>query len=172
MRLPFQKEHGKRVSTLFKSEREHLRHIYCSTGRQFSGKKSLLVIWKSLRLFVNTMSGVDKCALPNRDNLMQAINMQLSEKVKTFSRFFNVFSKSRLSFEYFQKKRWRSWLIYFWGYRLRKTRLDICLKSPASDYFSKRNMVNESQPCLNLNDKTFTIFIDQQEGSLVAKSLF
>ena len=50
------------------------------------------------------MSGVDKCALPNRDNLMQAINMQLSEKVKTFSRFFNVFSKSRLSFEYFQKK--------------------------------------------------------------------
>ena len=50
------------------------------------------------------MSGVDKCALPNRDNLMRAINMQLSEKIKTFSRFFNVFSKSRLSFEYFQKK--------------------------------------------------------------------
>ena len=50
------------------------------------------------------MSGVDKCSLPNRDNLMQPIHMQLSEKVKTFSRFFNVFSKSRLSFEYFQKK--------------------------------------------------------------------
>ena len=30
--------------------------------------------------------------------------MQLSEKVKTFSRFLNVFSKSRLSFEYFVKK--------------------------------------------------------------------
>ena len=50
------------------------------------------------------MSGVDKCSLPNRDNLMQPIHIQLSEKVKTFSRFFNVFSKSRLSFEYFQKK--------------------------------------------------------------------
>ena len=35
---------------------------------------------------------------------MQPIHMQLSEKVKTFSGFFNVFSKSRLSFEYFQKK--------------------------------------------------------------------
>ena len=35
---------------------------------------------------------------------MQPIHMQLSEKVKIFSRFFNVFSKSRLSFEYFQKK--------------------------------------------------------------------
>ena len=50
------------------------------------------------------MSAVDKCSLPNRDNLMQPIHMQLSEKVKTFSRLFNVFSKSRLSFEYFQKK--------------------------------------------------------------------
>ena len=38
------------------------------------------------------MSAVDKCSLPNRDNLMQPIHMQLSEKVKTFSGFFNVFS--------------------------------------------------------------------------------
>ena len=50
------------------------------------------------------MSAVDKCSVPNRDNLMQSIHMQWSEKVKTFSGFFNVFSKSRLSFEYFQKK--------------------------------------------------------------------
>ena len=53
---------------------------------------------------VNTRSAVDKCSLPNRDNLMQPIHMQLSQKLKTFSRFFNVFSKSRLIFEYFQKK--------------------------------------------------------------------
>ena len=50
------------------------------------------------------MSAVDKCSLPNRDNLMQPIHMQLSQKLKTFSGFFNVFWKSRLSFEYFQKK--------------------------------------------------------------------
>ena len=50
------------------------------------------------------MGAVDKCSLPNRDNLMQPIHMQLSQKLKTFFRFFNVFSKSRLSFEYFQKK--------------------------------------------------------------------
>ena len=30
--------------------------------------------------------------------------MELSQKLKTFSKFFNVFSKSKLSFEYFQKK--------------------------------------------------------------------
>ena len=50
------------------------------------------------------MSAVDKCCLPNTDNLIQPIHMQLSQKLKTFSGFFNVFSKSRLSFEYFQKK--------------------------------------------------------------------
>ena len=49
------------------------------------------------------MSAVDKCSLPNRDNSIQPIDMQLSQKLKTFSWFFSAFSKSRLSFEYFQK---------------------------------------------------------------------
>ena len=50
------------------------------------------------------MSAVYKCSLPDRDNLMQPIHMQLSQKVKTFSRFFTRFSKSRLNFAYFQIK--------------------------------------------------------------------
>ena len=50
------------------------------------------------------MSAVDKCSLPNRDNLMQPIHMQLSQKLKTFSQFFLAFSKSRLNFQHFQKK--------------------------------------------------------------------
>ena len=87
-RLPFQKEHGKRVSTLFKFEWQNLYHIYWSTRTQFSWRKSLLVICKSLRLFVNTMSAVDKCSLPNTDNLMQPIHIQLSQKLKTFLHFF------------------------------------------------------------------------------------
>ena len=103
-RLPFQKEHGKRVSTLFQIERQNLYHIYWSTRRQFSCKKSLLVICKSLRLFVNTMSAVDKCSLPNKYNSMQPIHNQLSQKLKTFSQLFPAFSKSRLIFEHFQKK--------------------------------------------------------------------
>ena len=103
-RLPFQKEHCKLVATLFKFEQKDLHDIYCSTGRQLSCKKSLLLICQRLKLFVNTMAAVDKCSLPNRNNLMQPINMRLSQKLKTFSRFFNVFSKARLSFEYFQKK--------------------------------------------------------------------
>ena len=50
------------------------------------------------------MTPVDECSLPNRDNLMLPIHMQLSQKLKSFSQFFDVFSNSRLSFEYFQKK--------------------------------------------------------------------
>ena len=35
---------------------------------------------------------------------MQPIHMQLSQKLKPYSGFFNVISKSILSFEYFKKK--------------------------------------------------------------------
>ena len=86
-RLRFKKEDGKLVSTLFKFKRQHLHHIYWSTGRQFSCKKSLLVICKSFRQFVKTMSAVDKCSLPNRDNLITPIHMELSQKLKTFCSF-------------------------------------------------------------------------------------
>ena len=50
------------------------------------------------------MSAVDKGFLPNRDNLMQPIHMQLFQKVKTFSEFFPAFSKSKVNFEHFRKK--------------------------------------------------------------------
>ena len=62
------------------------------------------MIWKSLRLFVNTTSAVDKCSPPNRDNLVQPVHMQLSQKLKIFSPVLNVFSKSMLTFEYFHQK--------------------------------------------------------------------
>ena len=87
-RLPFQKEHGKLVSTLCNFQRQHLYHIYCSTGRQLSCKKSLLLICQRLRLFVNTMTAVDKCCLPNRDYLMERIHIKLTQKLKNFLDFF------------------------------------------------------------------------------------
>ena len=73
-------------------------------GRQLSCKKSLLVIWKILRLFVSTLSAIDKYSLLHRDNLMQPIQMQLCQKEKPFSPFFSAFLKSSLNFEHFEKK--------------------------------------------------------------------
>ena len=50
------------------------------------------------------MSAVDKCSLPNTNNLMQPVHIELSQKLKSFSGFYLAISKSRLNFEYFQKK--------------------------------------------------------------------
>ena len=42
--------------TLLKSESHHLYHNYWSLWRQLSWKKSLLVTWKVLRMFVNILT--------------------------------------------------------------------------------------------------------------------
>ena len=60
--------------------------------------------WKILRLFVNTPIVDDKYSLLTLENLMEPIQMHLSEKQKTFSDFFCAFLKSILNFELFQKK--------------------------------------------------------------------
>ena len=67
-------------------------------------KKALLVIYKILRLFVNTLTADDKHYLLNRDNLAQRIQMQLSQKQKTFSEFFFAFLKSILNFKHLPTK--------------------------------------------------------------------
>ena len=63
------------------------------------------MLWKILRLFVNTLTADDKYSLPNRDNLTQSIQTLLSQKPKTFSEFFSSFLRSALNFEHFQKKK-------------------------------------------------------------------
>ena len=55
------------------------------------GKKCLLVLYNILRLFLNTLTADDKHYLLTTDNLMQPIQMQLSQKPKPFSQFFFVF---------------------------------------------------------------------------------
>ena len=67
-------------------------------------KKSLLVIQKILTLFANRLIADDKHYLLNRDNLTQPIQMQLSQKQKTFSEFFFAFLKSILNFKHLPKK--------------------------------------------------------------------
>ena len=56
------------------------------------------------RLFPSAVSADGKYSLLNRDNLKQAIQMQLSGKQKTLCEFFCAFLKSSLKFEHFQTK--------------------------------------------------------------------
>ena len=62
------------------------------------------MIQKTLRLFANTLTLDDKHYLLNRENLTQPIQIQLSQKQKTFSQFFFAFLKSILNFKHLPKK--------------------------------------------------------------------
>ena len=64
----------------------------------------MLVLFKFLRLLVNTLTDDDKYSLLYRDNLTQPIQILLSQKQKTFSHFFSAFFKSTLNFEHFQQR--------------------------------------------------------------------
>ena len=64
----------------------------------------MLVLCKFLRLLVKTLTDDEKYSLLYRENLTQQIQILLSQKRKTFSRFFSAFLKSTLNFEHFQKK--------------------------------------------------------------------
>ena len=48
------------------------------------------------------MTADDKYSLLNKDNSMQPVQILLSQKQKTFSKFFSAFLKSALNFEDFQ----------------------------------------------------------------------
>ena len=64
----------------------------------------MLVLRKILGLFVNTLSEDDRYCLLYKDNLLQPIQILLSQKQKTFSQFFSAFLQSTLNSEHFQKK--------------------------------------------------------------------
>ena len=100
----FDKQERKRAEKLLKSEQQRLHHICWSLWTQSSRKKSLLVICKILRLFVNTFTSGDKYSLLNKDNLLQSIDRQLYQKQKSFSGIIFVVLNSRLNFEHFQKE--------------------------------------------------------------------
>ena len=113
---------------------------------------------ESLRLFVNTMSVGDMSSLPNRDNLMQTIHMQLSQKLKTFCGFILRFRKLGQILNISRKK--MTLIAYlFLRLRLAQSVFRYMCKSPASVYPFKRNMVNGSQVFLNLSDSTCGILL-------------
>ena len=64
----------------------------------------MLVLCKILGLFFNTLTDDGKYSLLYRDNLMQQIQILLSQKPKTFSKLSSEILKPTLSFKHFQKK--------------------------------------------------------------------
>ena len=103
-REPFDKEHDKRAQARFKYASHRLYHIHRSLSSQLSWKKSLFLTCQILGLLVNTLAADEKYPLFNRDNLKIAIQLQLSQKQKTFPQFFAAFCKSGRNIERLEKK--------------------------------------------------------------------
>ena len=78
---------------------------YINPCKGKSGLKSVSECYtKTSEMSVNPLSVDKKYPAPNRCNIMQHIQVQLSQKGKIFCEFFFTFPKFRLYFEHFQKK--------------------------------------------------------------------
>ena len=62
------------------------------------------MIQKILGLFVNTLTVDDKHYMLNRDNVTQPIQIELSQKQKTFSKFLLAFLKPISNYKHLPKK--------------------------------------------------------------------
>ena len=79
-------------------------HYLLITVKVIPLKKSLLVIHKILRLFLNTLTVDENYYLLIRDNIAETLQIELSEKQKTFFEFFLAFLKSILNFKHLSQK--------------------------------------------------------------------
>ena len=103
-RGPLDKQHATRHKALLKSASQNIYPIHWSLPTQLGLKKSLLFTCQILGLLLNTLAADEKYPVLNRDNLTIPIQMQLSQKQKTFSQFFAAFLKSTLNFKHFESK--------------------------------------------------------------------
>ena len=97
--------------TLLRSARHNFYTTFSLIRDKLSWKKLQLVRSESLGLFVNSFISNDKYSRQNREVFAQEIQMQLSQKPKTFFQFFIAFLKSTLNFECFEKRRMTSILV-------------------------------------------------------------
>ena len=67
-------------------------------------KFSPLVVYESLLVFVNTLTDDEKFRVQDWENFPLLIQMQLSEKQKTFSQFFVPFLESTSNVRHFDRK--------------------------------------------------------------------
>ena len=90
--------------TLLKSARHYYYPIFPWIWDKLSWKRSALVRSKIWGLFVNTLTAEYTYSRRNMQTFTQQVQMPLSLKQKTFSRFFIAFLKSTWNGEHFKEK--------------------------------------------------------------------
>ena len=87
---------------LLKFPLEHFCHIFSSFSGKFITKLSPLVLGDILGVFVNILTADAKYPVQDSKKLQFSIEMQLSQKRKTFSEFFVPFLQSTSNFKHFE----------------------------------------------------------------------
>ena len=103
-RTRFDSQLVKASQILAKSRWEQIYHVFPSFSGNLIWKISPLVIGEVLEVFVNALTADDKYPDQDCKNLLLPIQMQLSEKPKTFSEFFVPFLESTSNFKQFEAK--------------------------------------------------------------------
>ena len=103
-REPPEKQHGKLAQSLLKSASQHLYCIHWSLARKLCSRKSFFLICQILGPLVHTLAADEMYPVLKRDKLTIPIQMQLSQKQKTFDQFFAAFLKFVLNFKHFEEK--------------------------------------------------------------------
>ena len=100
-RTGFGSQHVKASQLLPKSPRERFYHVILSFAMKLIWNMSPLLLGEMLRMFVNTLAIDLMYPVQGCENLQLPIQMQLSEKRKTFSEFFVPFLESTSNFKRF-----------------------------------------------------------------------
>ena len=103
-RTCFVSQHMKASKILEKPPLQQTHHDFPTFTENLVWKMSPLVIGEILEVFVNTLTGNAKYSNQDCDNLPLPIQMQLSEKQKTFSQLFVPFLESTSNFKLLEKK--------------------------------------------------------------------
>ena len=100
----FDSEHVKPSQILAKSPWEHFYHVFSSFSGKLIWKMVLLVLCQIFGVFVKSLTGDGKYPAQDFQYLQLPIQMQLSQKRKTFSEFFVLFLEFTSNFKHFERK--------------------------------------------------------------------
>ena len=103
-RTGFGSQHVKASQMIAKSPWERFYHVFLSFSGNLNWKMSPLVLGEKIAVFVNTLISDGSYPVPGCENLQLPIQMQLSEKQKTFPQFFVWFLESTSNFKHFERK--------------------------------------------------------------------
>ena len=104
----FDNQHVKVSKILAKSPSQQFYRVFSSFWRKLVWKMSPLVLVEILGVFVDILTADCKYPVQYCENLQLLIQMQLSEKPKTFCELFVPFMESTSNFKHFEQKRWSS----------------------------------------------------------------